>query len=467
MKFKLSRILLLSLPLIGLLVGYFLMARPVTISVNGNELTVITRALTVKGALRSAGVTLTTQDYVSPPANTWLSKTTQIEYTQSGLVRVWIDPTGEIIQVSTSKRTPSGIVEAAGLTPNTLDVFHVNGTAVKATSVIDISKGVTLQYTPAVKVTILDESDSITIWTAAATIAEVLWGQGVQVRGGDAVAPDLSSPVVADMKISIHRGVPIEIWVDGRVLQSISAAETVGQALLESGIVLQDLDYSKPLDTEPIPADGKIDVIRVKEEVLLEQISVPYTVEYVSDPELELDQRRVIEQGEYGLQAEQVRIRYENGTEVSRTKEALITLKSPVNRQEAYGAKIVYKTMDTPDGPITYYRAITVTATTYSNCNLGVSWCGYTTAYGLPLKKGMIAVHRAWYNLLKGTQMYVPGYGVGLIADVGYYPYNHNWVDLGYTDAEYALVPDKQKFFRSITVYFLAPAPANVPGIMP
>jgi 3D (Asp-Asp-Asp) domain-containing protein len=80
------------------------------------------------------------------------------------------------------------------------------------------------------------------------------------------------------------------------------------------------------------------------------------------------------------------------------------------------------------------------------------------------VKKGVIAVHLAWYRLLKGSQLYVPGYGIGTIADTGAYPYNNYWIDLGFTDAEFALYG---KFYKSITVYFLAPAPPNVPGILP
>jgi hypothetical protein len=60
--------------------------------------------------------------------------------------------------------------------------------------------------------------------------------------------------------------------------------------------------------------------------------------------------------------------------------------------------------------------------------------------------------------------MYVPGYGVGIIADTGAYPYNHNWVDLGYTDEEFELYA---KFIPSITVYLLAPAPPGFTGELP
>jgi len=159
-----------------------------------------------------------------------------------------------------------------------------------------------------------------------------------------------------------------------------------------------------------------------------------------------------------------VRVRYENGVEVSRTNEGISVLKQPVTQQIGYGTQIVYRTLNTPDGVITYYRAITVTATSYSPCNLGVSWCNNKTASGTTVHRGIVAVHLDWYRILKGTQMYIPGYGIGTVADTGVYPYNHNWVDLGFTDEEFKLYG---KFYPSITIYLMAPAPANVPGIMP
>jgi resuscitation-promoting factor RpfB len=235
--------------------------------------------------------------------------------------------------------------------------------------------------------------------------------------------------------------------------------------LLESGYPLQDLDYSVPAESDPLPADGKIKVVRVTEQILYEQKTIPYTTDLVPDPELELDQHKVVEEGSVGLQTARIRIRLEDGVEKSRVTEDFVTLRDPVTRQEAYGTKIVYHTIDTPDGPITYYRAITVTATSYSPCNSGVSECLYgTSTSGVSVKKGVIAVRVEWYRLLKGSQMYIPGYGIGTIYDTGYYPYNPMWIDLGFTDAEFKLYG---KFYPSITVYFLAPAPANVPAILP
>jgi len=321
-----------------------------------------------------------------------------------------------------------------------------------------------LQYSPAVEITVAADGETRKITTAASTVGDALFQAGVTIFNGDAVSPSIDTRPENGMEVVIKRGKPLQVQVDGLVLEINSNAGTVGEALALAGVALQDMDYSKPVESDPLPVDGKIEVIRVSEEILLEQSTIPYTVEYVADDTLELDQTKVKVEGSYGLQAKRIRVRYENGKEVKRTDEGTVILKEPVARQEAYGTQIVLRTLNTPEGTITYYRAITVTATSYSPCNSAADRCYPITASGKPVQKGVIAVRLAWYQFLKGTKMYVPGYGIGSVEDTGYYPYNPNWIDLGFTDAEFALYG---KFYPSITVYLLAPAPAYVPGVMP
>jgi uncharacterized protein YabE (DUF348 family) len=461
---KLKRFLWLLIPVVGLVVGYLLLARPVTMTIDGRETTVTTRAFTVRGALRDAGIRVSANDEITPSAGTWIGKSTVIEFNHAGLIRVWVAPNSEMLPVNTSARTPEEIVRAAGIEPKPGDAYKINGLPVKPNEVINSMGGLVLQYTPSYILNVIVDGGERQVTSTAPTIGQALWKAGIVLYNGDVSEPSTDAQPADGMEVTITRGQPLEIHVDGQVVRVNSTASSVGDALQLAGVALQDMDYSKPAESEPLPADGKIEVIRVTEEILVEQSSIPYTVEYVADDTLELDQTKVKVEGSYGLQAKRVRVRYENGVEVARTDEGTVILKEPITRQEAYGTQIVYKTIDTPDGPITYYRAITVTATSYSPCNSGVDECLYGTAYGLPVQKGVIAVRLAWYQFLKGTKMYVPGYGIGTVADTGYYPYNPNWIDLGYTDAEFKLYG---KFYPSITVYLLAPAPSYVPGIMP
>lgn len=455
---------MLALPMVGIVAGYLLMARPVTLTVDGQSATVTTRALSVRGVLRSAGIRIAEGDLVTPRAGAWLNKTTEIVFSHAGLIRVWIDPQGEIVSVNTYARTPGEIVIAAGILPKDGDLYRVNGQVVDPDQELNPMRGFMLQYTPRVKLTVNLDGETQEFFSSASTLREALWHEGIGLLGGDFIDPSEDTLLTGDLEVSIKRGVPLVITVDGKELPVHSTAETIGHALQQTGVSLQDLDFSKPSENEALPDDGKIEVIRVTEEILTEQYNIPFAVEYVADPALGVGERVVKVQGENGLKVAKVRVRYENGIEVSRTSEGLVILKQPVTHQEAYSSQFALNTIDTPNGPLTYYHAVTVTATAYSPCNLGVSWCNNVTASGTTVHRGIIAVHLDWYRILKGTQMYVPGYGIGTIADTGAYPYNHNWVDLGYTDEEFDLYA---RFIPSITVYLLAPAPSGFTGALP
>jgi resuscitation-promoting factor RpfB len=464
MLLKYKRYLWFLLPVAGILAGYLLLARPVTLTIDGVEKTIISRAFSVRGVLRDAGIRVSSQDEVTPAAGQWVDRNTKIIFNHAGLVQVWVEPEGHMIPVNTTAKTPLEIVAAAGYSPGDGDEYRINGQLVLPAEPIEKYPGMVLQYSPAVQISIMVDGGKLAVFTAESTIGEVLSQAGLTLFNGDVVSPSIESQPQNGMVVEVIRGKLLEIQVDGRVLEVNSNATTVGEALVLAGIALQDMDYSKPAESDPLPEDGKIEVIRVSEEVILEQSTIPYTVEYVADDTLELDQTSVKVDGSFGLQAKRIRVYYENGKEVKRTDEGTVVLKDPVARQVAYGTQIVLRTLNTPEGTITYYRALTVTATSYSPCNSAADRCYPITASGKPVQKGVIAVRLAWYQFLKGTKMYVPGYGIGSVEDTGYYPYNPNWIDLGFTDAEFALYG---KFYPSITVYLLAPAPAYVPGVMP
>ncbi len=59
---------------------------------------------------------------------------------------------------------------------------------------------------------------------------------------------------------------------------------------------------------------------------------------------------------------------------------------------------------------------------------------GDTTASGLPLQKGVAAVDTSLVPFF--TQMYVPGYGEVIAADIGGGVIGR-WIDLGYSDDDY------------------------------
>jgi 3D (Asp-Asp-Asp) domain-containing protein len=250
-------------------------------------------------------------------------------------------------------------------------------------------------------------------------------------------------------------------------VQTRSAAATVGQALTDAGIPLVGLDYAVPSAGSPLPADGQIRVVRVVENVVLVQKTLPYSSRSEFTAELELDQQDILQAGEPGLAVSRVRVRSEDGTETARTTEGETVVRPAQDRVLGYGTKIVIRTEVVDGATITYWRKLNVYVTAYSPCASGGApgQCYTGTSSGLPAGKGVIAMVYSWYLLFGGQNLYVPGYGTGVVGDTGggAPAGNHYWIDLGYSDGDPAI----WSWGRWVTVYFLVPAEANPGYILP
>ena len=106
----------------------------------------------------------------------------------------------------------------------------------------------------------------------------------------------------------------------------------------------------------------------------------------------------------------------------------------------AYGRKIVPRTLETPDGPVTYWRKIRMYATSYSPARSGTPksapWYG-RTRIGLKLRKGIVAVDPKVIPLQ--SWVYVPGYGKAIAGDTGG-GIKGKWIDMGFDDFNYEVV---------------------------
>jgi 3D (Asp-Asp-Asp) domain-containing protein len=196
-----------------------------------------------------------------------------------------------------------------------------------------------------------------------------------------------------------------------------------------------------------------IRVVRVKEEMVIEQDPISFETAWQPDPNLELDHQRLDQEGADGVTKRRIRTVYEDGEEVEQVLEAEWVDCEPTNKIIAYGTKIVLRELETPDGVLKYWRKIRVLATSYTAATSGKSpdhpQYG-VTFLGWPMRKGIVAVDPTVINL--ETEMYVPGYGVGVAADTGG-KIRGRHIDLGYEE------DDLQWWYKWVDVYLLAPAP--------
>jgi uncharacterized protein YabE (DUF348 family) len=438
------------------LAGIFLVSqgipKTVNLEIDGQSAQIKTSAWSVSDFLVEQNISLNKEDALNLPLSTWLTGGETISIEKAAWVTILAD--GKTISIFTRQLSPKKILSTAGIELSSGDQLFIDGIPSTPGSTLPPGSNHSLQVQRAqtVELQIADQTESIS--STAATLGAALWENEINLSISDKISPSSVTPLNKLRKAELKRSQEITIQYAEGTLESRTAADTVREALSETGIPLQGLDYSRPNANSLIPQDGFIQVIRVQEELLLENEPIPYDQETQPVADLEIDNRKVVQPGVYGLNTKRIRVRFEDGKEISRQVEAEYISQQPQPEIIGYGTKIVPHTIDTPDGRIKYWRALSMYAISYNVTSNG----GYGTATGVPLAKGVVAIDPSYIPY--GTRMYVPGYGEALAADTGG-GINGRMIDLGYLDKDYV------SWHEWVTVYFLWPPPKNVVWVIP
>ncbi len=460
---------------LGLLgVGVAHTGSPLLVEVDGQRRELRTHAATVGEALRRTGLELYPEDRVTPGLDASLKPGMVVEVQCARLVHLHAD--GETHQVRTQAITVGQVLAEAGLRVGSADEVWLDGRLVELDASLwgggpaaeqmagSQRGGGTLVRSPAheppvvairraASVTLDDHGTTTILHTTSETIGQVLQEHGVTLFLGDKIEPGLQDRVVPGGTVTIHRSIPVEIEADGQKIRTRSRAETVAGVLGQERVALVGKDRVEPALSTPIRSGMTIQVVRVREELVVEFEPIPFETEWVADPEVEIDSIRLAREGQIGLTKRRFRLVYEDGQEVERYLEDSWTEQSPVTKTMAYGTKIVIRTIDTPDGPIEYWRKMRVYTTSYTAATCGKSRdhprYGYTRL-GWWLTKGIVAVDPDVIPLK--TKMYVPGYGHAIAGDTGG-GVKGKFVDLGYDEGKY------QSWHWWTDIYLLTPVP--------
>ena len=378
-----------------------------------------------------------------------------------------VKPTREVtITVNGSQRTlhtaldsPLAILQSANIELAAADRIRVNGALASLTSLpnwriparhIEIRK--------ATRLMVVDDGQLSSFVTAADTVGDALFEAGFNLYLTDEVTPPLETIIDGEMTVAIKRAVLVALHVDGVQIEARANAETVEAVLAELNVPLFGLDYVMPAGKTAVSENMTIEIVRVTEEVTAQTETIPYQVRYQPDASLNLDEKAVVQVGQNGSREMRSRIRYENGQETSRTLTETVTVEAPIDQVIAYGTNIVLHTA--PGSTRQYWRKLRMYATYYHPAALGGD---DKTATGATLKKGIVAADP---NIIPyGTDLFVPGYGMGRMADTGGPRSSPYWIDLGYSDADVA--EGKVAWHGYVDVYLLAPPPAKINYLLP
>jgi uncharacterized protein YabE (DUF348 family) len=441
----------LLLAFAGIILIYFATARSVEIFVDNDRLIVNTHAKKVGDILRAAGIDLKEGDQVFPESSLSLEPLQAIEVKRS--FPIYLEINDDLEKINTTERSIADVLDSIGITILPGDRIWVDGVREKDPGRKLSRENTFIGFKEAKSIRLQIGGNEITIRSAGTTLGEAITEAGITLKEGDTLVPAAQTLLTEIDHAQLVKAKPITIVADGTTIKTFVAADTVGQALERAGLAVVGLDFTNPGLEEMLPDDGQIQVVRVRDEILSEQIPIPFETIFEANAEIEIDKQVVMEKGAYGVTTRQIRVRYEDGEEINRFAEGEWVAREPQPRRVGYGTKIVVRTLNTPNGQIEYWRAIQMWATSYSPSRAGVpedyEWFGIA-ACGKKLVKGIVAIDNRYIPF--HTMMYVPGYGYAEACDIGG-GVRGRWIDLGYSDQNY------KSWHEYVTVYFLTPIP--------
>lgn len=451
-----------------------LTALPIVVTVDGISEQVVTHRRTLEPFLADLGLNLHDQDRLSHSLSSPLTRRLAVTVERTPPARIVAD--GRDLIVHSWATTPRDLLADAGVGVDHYDQVLVNGLHVGLDDPLPARQRIALSPTydrgylwenvridplrvsvyRAIDITVNDGNIPFVISTTAQSVGEALREAQITLYLGDKVQPSLGSPVSTGLRVYIERSTPISLNVDGRLLKTRTRGKTVGDALTEIGVGVSGLDQVTPPLTEELYDNAAISIVRVREEIAIEEDIVPFETIFRGDTTILIDTQQMTQPGAEGITRRRYRVRYEDGHEVARVLEDTWIAQEPAQRVIAYGQKIEPRTFTTADGQtLTYWRKIRMRASSYSAATAGVSptasYYGRTRT-GDRMRFGIVAVDPAIVPLR--SKVYVPGYGVGDALDTGS-AIRAKRIDLGYDDSNLVL------WSRWVDVYLLWPPPST------
>lgn len=450
---------LLSFALVlgGLSLIFAQLWHPYELVVDGQTLHVQTVAFSLRGLLRQLNYELQPDDHTSIDPDTFsLTLPTRLHIQRARLVE--IESRGEILALQSPELLPANLLQEVGIALFAEDLVMLDGKVIDPFKALSAGMEAKLQFVPAKQLTLEVDGEPLTLYTQKATLSEALLEAGIQVRPEDRLFASPDTQLKAQNAFTLARAKNLRVTIGNQSLSGLSAAATIGEALAELGIAPQNLDRSIPPENQPLPANGQITLIQGAESISLVKDESAFAYTYQLDPEAELDTTSVLTPGQLGLVVSRQRSRTEDGVIVHTMDEGPWKASDPSDAVLGTGTKVVVKTEVVDGQTLEYWRKVSVYATSYHPSEFSY---GDLTRSGIPLTKGIVAVHSSWYEALELQPVYVPGYGHGIIGDSGYGIPGRYWIDLGYDDENWISWHDWT------VIYFLTPVPDYVQVVLP
>ncbi len=243
---------------------------------------------------------------------------------------VTVDVDGQSVEVSAFGRTVGDVLAGGGIEVGERDlVAPALGEPVANNSQVVVRHGRELDV-------VIDGSEQ-RVWTTALTVGEAVDGLGL--RGGDTLLSASRSASLGREPLRVSTQKTIHLAVDGQVIDGVTSAPTVREALREIGLVLEEGDQvSVPLDATAV--DGLVVLVtRASAGGETQTEAVPFEVEEVEDPALVKGNKVVATKGKAGVRTTTYSLSIVGGAVVERTVVASVVTVAPVTQVVRVGTQ--------------------------------------------------------------------------------------------------------------------------------
>ncbi len=172
------------------------------------------------------------------------------------------------------------------------------------------------------------------------TVGAFLEKQNLSLREHETVFPSLETPLVFGMKIFIQRTHEIIVQVDGRSTSFFVHGTSIGEALLETGIVIDEDDIITPERGAPAFRRSNIIITRVNISEEIVEKSVAFEKKTNEDATLSWRKTVVTQKGEKGTDHLVYRVSSHDGKEVNRKLVRTDRVKEPVTEIVTQGTAV-------------------------------------------------------------------------------------------------------------------------------
>lgn len=151
--------------------------------------------------------------------------------------------------------------------------------------------------------------------------------------------------------------IQVSVSIDGSIQRvSVPAGSTARQAIVAAGEQLSLLDRSEPPLYSVLSAGSEVILIRVREELEIEEVVIPYNTQTLPNESLPAGERRLVQEGMNGIQEVTYRRVFEDGLEVSSSPIQTVIVTEPIPEIYMLGSQALFAPQEIP-GFLAYISA--------------------------------------------------------------------------------------------------------------